>query len=95
MAPLRHPEYYQYEFNADVTQVWTRGSVVTSWLLDLTAQALASDSEVAEFEGKVADSGEGRETVAANNAGVPAHVLTGPLSSRGHDVSRNKVLSTV
>ncbi|HYI95571.1 MAG TPA: decarboxylating 6-phosphogluconate dehydrogenase [Bryobacteraceae bacterium] len=100
-APLRHPELYQYDFNlADVTEVWRRGSVVTSWLLDLTAQALASDGDLEGFGGTVADSGEGRWTVAAaNEVGVPAHVLTAALferfASRGHDMFQNKVLSAM
>jgi 6-phosphogluconate dehydrogenase len=100
-TPLRNPEHYQYEFNlADVTEVWRRGSVVSSWLLDLTAQALASDPALEKFGGKVSDSGEGRWTVAAaNDEGVPAHVLTASLferfASRGLDLFQNKVLSAM
>jgi 6-phosphogluconate dehydrogenase len=100
-APLRHPEHYQYDFNlADVAEVWRRGSVITSWLLDLTAQALAADPNLDKFGGKVADSGEGRWTVvAANDIGVPAHVLTAALferfSSRDLDLFQNKVLSAM
>jgi 6-phosphogluconate dehydrogenase len=100
-TPLRNPEHYQYDVNlADVTEVWRRGSVVTSWLLDLTAQALAGDPKLEKFSGKVSDSGEGRWTVqAANDEGVPASVLTAALfarfASRGQDLLQNKVLSAM
>jgi len=100
-TPLRNPEHYQYDFNlADVTELWRRGSVVSSWLLDLTAQALASDPQLEKFGGKVSDSGEGRWTVAAaNDEGVPAFVLTASLferfASRGEDEFQNKVLSAM
>jgi 6-phosphogluconate dehydrogenase len=100
-TPLRNPEHYQYDLNlADITELWRRGSVVTSWLLDLTAQALASDPRLEKFGGKVADSGEGRWTVqAANDEGVPASVLTAALyarfASRGQDLFQNKVLSAM
>jgi len=100
-TPLRNPEHYQYDFNlADVTELWRRGSVVTSWLLDLTAQALIADPGLDKFGGKVSDSGEGRWTVqAANDEGVPAHVLTAALferfSSRGLDLFQNKVLAAM
>jgi 6-phosphogluconate dehydrogenase len=100
-APLRHPEHYQYEMNvADITELWRRGSVVTSWLLDLTAAALAGDPGLEKFGGKVSDSGEGRWTVAAaNDEGIPAHVLTAALferfASRGQDLFQNKVLSAM
>ena len=100
-APLRHPEHYQYDFDlADVTELWRRGSVVSSWLLDLTAQALAADPTLEKFGGTVADSGEGRWTVqAANDEGVPAHVLTAALferfASRDLDLFANKVLSAM
>jgi 6-phosphogluconate dehydrogenase len=100
-TPLRHPEAYQYDFNlADITEVWRRGSVITSWLLDLTAAALAEDPSLDKFGGTVSDSGEGRWTVqAANDVGVPAHVLTAALferfASRGHDEFQNKVLSAM
>jgi len=100
-TPLRHPEHYQYGFDlADVSELWRRGSVVTSWLLDIAAQALAIDPELDGFGGKVADSGEGRWTVqAANDEGVPAHVLTAALferfASRGQDLFQNKVLSAL
>jgi 6-phosphogluconate dehydrogenase len=100
-TPLREPEHYQYDLNlADVTEVWRRGSVVASWLLDLTAQALAGNPDLGTFGGKVSDSGEGRWTVAAaNDLGVPAHVLTASLferfASRGLDDFQNRVLSAM
>jgi 6-phosphogluconate dehydrogenase len=100
-TPLRNPEHYQYDFNlADIAEVWRRGSVVSSWLLDLTAQALASDPGLGKFGGTVSDSGEGRWTVAAaNDEGVPAHVLTASLferfASRDLDLFQNKVLSAM
>jgi 6-phosphogluconate dehydrogenase len=100
-TPLRNPEHFRYDFNlADVAEVWRRGSVITSWLLDLTAQALASDPALDAYAGQVSDSGEGRWTVqAANEAGVPAHVLTAALferfASRGQDRFQNKVLSAM
>jgi 6-phosphogluconate dehydrogenase len=100
-TPLRNPEHYQYDFNlADITEVWRRGSVVSSWLLDLTAQGLASDPGLEKFGGKVADSGEGRWTIqAANDEGVPAHVLTASLferfASRDLDLFQNKVISAM
>ena len=88
-TPLRDPEHYQYEFNlADISEVWRRGSVIASWLLDLTATALATDAQLAKFGGRVSDSGEGRWTIkAAIDEGVPVPVLTTALyerfSSRG------------
>jgi 6-phosphogluconate dehydrogenase len=100
-TPLRNPEHYQFDFNlADVTELWRRGSVVSSWLLDLTAQALASDPGLDNFGGKVSDSGEGRWTIAAaNDEGVPAFVLTASLferfASRSLDLFQNKVLSAM
>ncbi|MGZ5466488.1 MAG: phosphogluconate dehydrogenase (NAD(+)-dependent, decarboxylating), partial [Thermoanaerobaculia bacterium] len=100
-APLRNPEHYQYDLNlADITELWRRGSVVTSWLLDLTAAALASDPALESFSGRVYDSGEGRWTIAvANDEGVPAHVLTASLferfASRGGDLFQNRVLSAM
>ena len=100
-TPLRNPEHYQYDFNlADITELWRRGSVASSWLLDLTAQSMAGDPGLEKFGGKVADSGEGRWTVqAANDLGIPAHVLTAALferfSSRGLDLFQNKVLSAM
>jgi 6-phosphogluconate dehydrogenase len=98
-APMRNPEHYEYDFDlAAITELWRRGSVVTSWLLDLTAQALADDPKLEKFSGKVSDSGEGRWTVdAAVDLGVPANVLTASLfarfASRDLDVFQNKVLS--
>jgi 6-phosphogluconate dehydrogenase len=100
-TPLRHPEHFQYDLNlADIAELWRRGSVVTSWLLDLTAQALAGDHSLAQFEGRVSDSGEGRWTVAAaNEVAVPAHVLAAALferfASRGEDDFQNRVLSAM
>jgi 6-phosphogluconate dehydrogenase len=100
-TPLRNPEHYQYDFNlADVSELWRRGSVISSWLLDLTAQAFADDPGLATFGGTVADSGEGRWTVAAaNDEGVPAFVLTAALferfASRNLDLFQNKVLSAM
>jgi 6-phosphogluconate dehydrogenase len=83
-APLEHPEYYQYELDlTDVTELWRRGSVISSWLLDLTATALLDSPQLEEFSGRVSDSGEGRWTsVAAIDEGVPAPVLTTALYSR-------------
>jgi 6-phosphogluconate dehydrogenase len=100
-TPLRNPEHYQYDFNlADVTELWRRGSVVASWLLDLTAAAFADNPTLDTFAGKVSDSGEGRWTVAAaNDEAVPAHVLTAALferfASRGEDDFQNRVLSAM
>jgi 6-phosphogluconate dehydrogenase len=100
-TPLRNPEHYQFDFDlADVTEVWRRGSVVSSWLLDLTAQAFVGSADLGNFGGRVSDSGEGRWTVAAaNDLGVPAHVLTASLferfASRGLDDFQNRVLSAM
>ena len=100
-TPLRDPEHYMYDFNlADVTEVWRRGSVISSWLLDLTASALAQDPQLSKFGGRVSDSGEGRWTVkAAIDEAVPAHVLTSALyerfSSRGEADYANKALSAM
>jgi 6-phosphogluconate dehydrogenase len=100
-APLENPERYQYEIDAsEVAEVWRRGSVVGSWLLDLTAQALAESPKLDEFAGRVSDSGEGRWTsIAAIEAGVPAPVLTAALysrfSSRGLDDYENRLLSAM
>jgi 6-phosphogluconate dehydrogenase len=100
-TPLRDPEHYQYDLNlADITEVWRRGSVIASWLLDLTADALAEDSALAKFAGRVSDSGEGRWTMkAAIDEGVPAPVLTTALyerfSSRGDADFQDKLLSAM
>jgi 6-phosphogluconate dehydrogenase len=100
-APLTNPEHYQYDIDTtEVAEVWRRGSVIGSWLLDLTASALARDPDVAGFSGRVSDSGEGRWTVlAAVEAGVPAHVLTAALyerfSSRNEGDFANKVMSAM
>ena len=100
-TPLRNPEHYQYDFNLpDITEVWRRGSVVASWLLDLTASALLKQPELATFSGRVSDSGEGRWTVtAAIDEGAPAPVLSASLyerfSSRGEDDFATKVLSAM
>jgi 6-phosphogluconate dehydrogenase len=100
-APLEQPEYYQYDIDLpDVAEVWRRGSVVGSWLLDLTAAAMRESPDLAEFEGRVSDSGEGRWTsIAAIDEGVPAPVLTTALyerfSSRDLDDFADKVLSAM
>ena len=100
-TPLRDPEHYQFGLNlADVTEVWRRGSVIASWLLDLTADALAKDADLAGFAGRVSDSGEGRWTIkAAIDEGVPAPVLTTALyarfSSRGDADFQDKLLSAM
>jgi 6-phosphogluconate dehydrogenase len=100
-APLEHPEYYRYEIDVpEVAEVWRRGSVIGSWLLDLTAAALRESPDLAGFEGRVSDSGEGRWTsIAAIEEGVPAPVLTSALysrfASRGLDDFADKVLSAM
>jgi 6-phosphogluconate dehydrogenase len=100
-TPLRDPEHYQYDFNLpDVAEVWRRGSVIASWLLDLAASALAEDPQLAKFSGRVSDSGEGRWTVKAGiDEGVPTPVLTTALyerfSSRGEADFSNKLLSAL
>jgi 6-phosphogluconate dehydrogenase len=100
-TPLRDPQHYMYDLNLpDITEVWRRGSVIASWLLDLTAAALAGDPQLAKFEGRVSDSGEGRWTVkAAIDEGVPASVLTEALyerfSSRGEADFADKLLSAM
>jgi 6-phosphogluconate dehydrogenase len=100
-TPLEHPEYYRYDLDlADITELWRRGSVIGSWLLDLTARALLEDPELSKFGGRVSDSGEGRWTIqAAVDEGVPAHVLTASLyerfASRGEDEFANQVLSAM
>jgi 6-phosphogluconate dehydrogenase len=100
-TPLRNPEYYQYDFNLpEVAEVWRRGSVVASWLLDLTANALAKDPKLEGFSGQVSDSGEGRWTIlAAIEEAAPAPVLSAALyqrfSSRGLDDYAEKLLSAM
>jgi 6-phosphogluconate dehydrogenase len=100
-TPLRDPKYYQYEIDTtEVAEVWRRGSVVASWLLDLTAAALVEDPPLASFAGRVSDSGEGRWTsLAAIDEGVPAPVLTSALysrfSSRGEADFADKLLSAM
>ncbi|MDX6579347.1 MAG: 6-phosphogluconate dehydrogenase [Gaiellales bacterium] len=100
-APLRHPERYQYSLDlAEVTEVWRRGSVVASWLLDLTAQALHEEPTLEKFSGRVSDSGEGRWTLeAANETGTPVPVLASALfsrfSSRGEGEFANRTLSAM
>jgi 6-phosphogluconate dehydrogenase len=100
-TPLRNPAHYQYDMNlADIAELWRRGSVISSWLLDLTASALAKDQGLASFGGRVADSGEGRWTIsAAIDAGVPVPVLTTALyqrfSSRGEADFQNRLLSAM
>ena len=101
MTPIRNPEHYQYELNLpDIAEVWRRGSVVASWLLDLTAIALADDPTLKKFSGRVSDSGEGRWTIlAAVDEGTPAEVLTSALyerfTSRGEADYANKLLSAM
>ena len=100
-TPLRDPEHYQYDLNLpDIAEVWRRGSVIASWLLDLTASALIKDPALAKFAGRVSDSGEGRWTIkAAIDEGVPAHVLSSALyerfSSRGEAEFADKLLSAM
>jgi 6-phosphogluconate dehydrogenase len=100
-TPLRDPEHYQYDLNLrDIAELWRRGSVVASWLLDLTATALAQDPSLGSFAGRVSDSGEGRWTIkAAIDEAVPAHILTAALlerfSSRGEADFANKLLSAM
>lgn len=100
-APMRNPEAYQYKINtAEVAEVWRRGSVVASWLLDLTAKALSADTELQDFSGRVSDSGEGRWTaLAAIDEGVPAPVINTALfarfESQGHANYANRVLSAM
>jgi len=100
-TPLRDPEHYQYDLNLpDIAEVWRRGSVIASWLLDLTASALIEDPTLSTFTGRVSDSGEGRWTIkAAVDEAVPAHVLTAALyerfSSRGEADFADKLLSAM
>jgi 6-phosphogluconate dehydrogenase len=100
-TPISNPEHYQYDLNlADIAEVWRRGSVIASWLLDLTAAALIKDPELAAFKGHVADSGEGRWTIkAAIDEAVPVPVLSTALyqrfSSRGQAEYQNRLLSAM
>jgi 6-phosphogluconate dehydrogenase len=100
-TPLRDPEHYQYDLNLrDVAEVWRRGSVIASWLLDLTAAALVKDPSLGQFAGRVSDSGEGRWTIkAAIDEGVPVPVLSASLyerfSSRGQADYKNRLLSAM
>ena len=100
-TPLRDPEHYRYDLNlADIAEVWRRGSVIASWLLDLTATALTQDSALTKFAGRVSDSGEGRWTIkAAIDEGVPVPVLSVALyerfSSRGEADFADKLLSAM
>jgi len=100
-TPLREPEHYQFDLNlTDISEVWRRGSVIASWLLDLTANALVEDPNLAKFSGRVSDSGEGRWTIkAAIDEGVPVPVLTAALyerfASRGEADYQNKLLSAM
>jgi len=100
-TPLRHPEHYQYDLDLpEITELWRRGSVIGSWLLDLTAGALLKDPALENYAGHVADSGEGRWTInAAVDEAVPVPILSAALfarfSSRGEDDFSNKVLSAM
>src|SRR5207237_3607069 len=100
-TPLRDPDYYRYDIDTtEVAEVWRRGSVVGSWLLDLTAAALKAEPDLSSFSGRVSDSGEGRWTIMASiDEGVPAHVLRAALyerfSSRGNADFANRVLSAM
>jgi 6-phosphogluconate dehydrogenase len=100
-TPMREPELYRYDMPLqDIAEVWRRGSVIASWLLDLTSSALNEDPKLEKFEGRVSDSGEGRWTIkAAIDEAVPAPVLTAALyarfSSRGEADFQNRVLSAM
>ncbi len=100
-TPLRHPEHYAYDLNlADIAEVWRRGSVIASWLLDLAARALLESPDLAKFAGRVSDSGEGRWTImAAVDEAVPAPVLSaalyGRFGSRGEADFADKMLSAL
>ena len=100
-TPLRHPEYYQYDFNLrDIAELWRRGSVIASWLLDLTATSLVKDPALSQFTGRVSDSGEGRWTIkAAIDEAVPVPVLSAALyqrfTSRGEADYQDKLLSAM
>ena len=100
-APMRYPENYQYDFNLpDITEVWRRGSVIASWLLDLTAISLLDQPDLSKFSGRVSDSGEGRWTLIAGiDEGVPTPILNAALgqrfASRGEQDFANKLLSAM
>jgi 6-phosphogluconate dehydrogenase len=100
-APMRNPEFYQYELDvADIVEVWRRGSIIASWLLDLTAEALVEDADLSKFSGRVSDSGEGRwTTLAAVDEGVPVPVIAAALfsrfESRGNADYADRVLSAM
>ena len=100
-TPLRNPQLYQYDINVpEVAEVWRRGSVIGSWLLDLTAQALRENPELSEFAGRVSDSGEGRWTLqAAIDEGIPAPVISAALftrfASRGNEDYADKLMSAM
>jgi 6-phosphogluconate dehydrogenase len=100
-TPIRHPEHYQYQLDlAEIAELWRRGSVISSWLLDLTARALLENPDLADFAGRVSDSGEGRWTIAAAvDESVPTPVLSAALfqrfSSRGEGDFANKILSAL
>jgi 6-phosphogluconate dehydrogenase len=100
-TPLRDPEYYQYDLDLpDVTEVWRRGSVIASWLLDLAAHSFSESPQLADFEGRVSDSGEGRWTILASvDEGVPAPVLASALyerfTSRGDADFADRILSAM
>jgi 6-phosphogluconate dehydrogenase len=100
-TPLRDPEHYQYDFNlSEITELWRRGSVIASWLLDLTATSLVEDQNLSKFSGRVSDSGEGRWTIkAAIDEDVPVPVLSAALyqrwSSRGESTYSDKVVSAM
>jgi 6-phosphogluconate dehydrogenase len=100
-TPLRHPEHYQYNFDiGEIAELWRRGSVIPSWLLDLSAKALAGDAGLENFDGHVSDSGEGRWALAAaNDLAVPVHVLSASLfarfESRGEAMFQNRLLSAL
>ena len=100
-TPLRNPEHYRYDFELrDIAEVWRRGSVVASWLLDLAASALTKSRDLGSFSGRVSDSGEGRWTIAAAiDEGVPAPVLSSALyerfGSRGNEEFADKLLSAL
>jgi 6-phosphogluconate dehydrogenase len=100
-TPLRNPEFYNFDFDlAEIAELWRHGSVISSWLLDLTARALREDPELSEFSGRVSDSGEGRWTLAASiEEGVPAPVIAaalfGRFQSRGRADYADRLLSAM